>query len=367
MLTTFFNNSLIQASSRLATSQISTGIRLDKNEQSTDIQDSYKEVVLQHLMQTDWHRYPSNDYSDIEAKVANYCGMKAEQIALSAGSATLITTLLNYFAICRKHIVITQPTYSLFDYHCKTYNIPYEPWMLNEQLEYDLDTLPAIDQDSVVIITSPNNPVGNTIEKDQLIYLLEMYPDTLFMLDGVYAEFCSIDFTSLVNEYSNLIILRSFSKAFPAAGLRLGYLVSNASITALVRKLLLQFSLNPFTLAFAREVLFQPEFQASSTKQVQEIIAEREFLFSYLQDTYTEDQMKVYPSQGNFLLIRIEDDQLFKQTIDAFAQENIKVLNTSSFALLSNTFRVSVGNPEENDQVLICLNKVLASKAAQVA
>lgn len=356
----FFGAALSVAPRRIAQQNIHTRCLLDKNEQSEDVDVAMKHKVVQSMMQSSWNRYPAANHTDIEKKVAEYCGLSANQVALGAGSASIITTLLNYFAINRKRIIINQPSYSLFEYHCNTYNIPFEPWLLNDDLNFDLFSMPVPDSNAVVIITSPNNPVGNAMEPDTLTFLLARYPSTLFILDGVYCEFGKHDFTPLVNEYDNLIVLRSFSKAFPVAGLRLGYLCANAITTASVKKLLLSFSLNGFTLAFAREVLFSSEFLQQSRSSIKAIIAERERMSSFLNIYYPENMLKVYPSQGNFLLMRVSCKSCFANVMDALQQAGINVLNTSGNILLENTFRVSIGSIEENDAFVHCLVGALA-------
>lgn len=360
MVNNFFSTLLQQADSRIAPTKQSTRYLLDKNEQSDDIDISLKEKVLQRLMDANWNRYPASDYKDIEAKIANYCGLQAENIVLSAGSASIITTLLDYFALNQKKIFITQPSYSLFDYHCKTYNIEYQPWLLTETLEFDYDHIPDLDANSVLIITSPNNPVGNTIDKNQLEFILNLYPDSLILLDGVYCEFSDHDFTPLVRQYENLVVLRSFSKAFPIAGLRLGYLCAAPKMAAIIKKLILQFSITHFSLIFAREILFDPAFLEASKKRVREIIRERDSLTLRLNQKFDPATLKVFKSEGNFLLIRIFDTPSFERVLQSFADSGIKVLNTSPFPLLQNTFRVSIGNPHENRAFFQCLRNTLA-------
>ncbi|HND88779.1 MAG TPA: aminotransferase class I/II-fold pyridoxal phosphate-dependent enzyme [Saprospiraceae bacterium] len=365
MLQHFFSDNLLTASSRIAPSSTSHtgGCRLDKNEQSEDVEAAFKRRVIEKLVAADWNRYPAADHRDIEERVAQYCGLSPENIVLSAGSASLITTLLDYFALQGKHIVITQPSYSLFDYHCKTYNIPYEPWLLSPELEYDTRLLPELRPGSVLIVTSPNNPVGNTLPLSQLEHLLRTHPDSYVVLDGVYTEFCDADATPLLKEYPNLIILRSFSKAFPVAGLRLGYLCASPQTAAIVRKLVLQFSINHFSLLFAREMLADAAFMAAARKKVLDIIAERERLYQVLTDRFSPRALQVFPSAGNFLLMRIHDPAAFEKLMADLAQAGIKVLNTSGFSLLHGTFRVSVGTPQENEAFLHCLSKSLPNSS----
>lgn len=359
MVDNFFSPLLQNAGSRIAPAIHTSRFLLDKNEQSDDIDLSLKMQVLDCLLKANWNRYPASDYAEIESKVAEYCGLQPDNIVLSAGSASIITTLLDYFALNHKKIIITQPSYSLFDYHCKTYNIPYEPWLLTPELEYDLERLPALDQDSVLIITSPNNPVGNTLDRQTLESLLRANPDSLIILDAVYCEFSDTDYTPLVSKYDNLVVLRSFSKAFPIAGLRLGYLCASPRIAAIVRKLVLQFSITHFSLIFAHEMLFNPAFMENARIRVREITAARDRMYQTLQQNFDSKQLKVFRSEGNFLLIRLFEQAEFDQVMACLTGNGIKVLNTSAFPLLKNTFRVSIGNPHENAVFYECLDNKL--------
>lgn len=344
----FFNDYLVAVQQRVASVKEKCQLLLDKNEQSVDIDLKWKEYVLDELRDANWNRYPDSDHSDIEMKIAHYCGLSSENIVLSPGSASIITTLLNYFALNQRHIVITQPSYSLFDYHCKTYNIKYQPWFLTDQLEYACDRLPELENHSVLIITSPNNPVGNTFDMDYLEFLLNLYPTCIFIVDAVYCEFGNVDYTSLVLKYKNLIVLRSFSKAFPVAGLRLGYLCASSETAEVLKKLFLQFSISYFSLVFARKLLFKEEFMELSRKRVKAICRERERMYESLHSDIFKNTLCVYPSQGNFLLIRVFNKDMFNNLTNGLTLQGIKVLNSDHFALLDNTFRVTIGTPGEN-------------------
>lgn len=364
MFHNFFTETLQQAGSRIAPTQQTFKFQLDKNEQSADVDHDFKQRVLERLMNTDWNRYPSADQRDIEVKVAEYCGLLPENIVLSAGSASIITTLLNHFALNNKHIVIAQPSYSLFDYHCKTNNIHYEPWMLNADLEYDLQTLPKLGTNSVLLITSPNNPAGCSLGLEGLENILAKHPASLVILDGVYTEFGEADPTPLVKKYPNLIVLRSFSKAFPVAGLRLGYLCAAPETAALVKKLILQFSINHFSLVFASEMLNDPTFMESARNKVRAIVAERERMRHLIGRRFAPGVLQIFPSEGNFLLIRVLDDAAFAKLMEDLAQCGIKVLDTSNAPLLHNTFRVSMGTAYENETFL---GQLVASLCHQTA
>ncbi len=355
----FFSNDLTQQQTRLVSSRETYAYRLDKNEQSVDTPFVVKQKVLQHAMDMEWNRYPDLDYSDIEKNIAINIGVSEHQVLLGSGSASFITTLLNFFGMQRKQIVITQPSYSLFDYHCKTYGIAYTPWMLNPHLEYDHTLLPALEEGSVLFIVSPNNPVGNTIPGAMLKKILQDNPHTLVILDAVYAEFGNDDFGDMVQQYDNLIILRSFSKEMPVAGLRLGYLCSNESMINTIRKLMLPFTLNPLSLSFARYVLFDAEYRTVAAMQREQIVTERNRVSGILEEIVPMHSGRVYDSAGNFLLVRIYNHAFFTKVMDNFKAAGVKVLDTSAQPLLKNTFRVSIGSREANNVVVQCIASAL--------
>ncbi len=352
MKNNFFNPALTGVSHRIVTTAKDYRLLLDKNEQSLDVPAVLKQKMLSALMETGLNRYPAASLTPLEKKVADYCGLHSENIALAPGSASIITTLLNYFAINRKRIIINQPSYSLFEYHCNTYHIPFEPWLLNNDLQFDVAEMPVPDADSVVIITSPNNPVGNAILPEDLEYLLTTYPDTLFILDAVYCEFGENDYTPWVNDYSNLLVLRSFSKAFPVAGIRLGYLCAQPTMVNVVKKLLLPFSINALTQIFAEKVLFDPCFMEDAKKRVNQTISERERLYRFIRLYFDSEEVTVNASQGNFLLIKFGSEALHKKVIASLDEAQIKVLNTDGQKMLEQSIRVTIGTPNENDMFL---------------
>jgi histidinol-phosphate aminotransferase len=367
MKSSFFCPTLSGLSHRIAPAKQNHRLLLDKNEQSLDVPSLLKQNMLAKLMETPLNRYPEADTSRLESKIADYCGLQANQIAAAPGSAAIITTLLNYFGLQRKRIIINQPSYSLFEYHCSTYNIPFEPWNLNENLEFDINSMPVPDDQSVVIITSPNNPVGNAIAPEALEYLLTTYPKTLFILDAVYAEFGEYDFTAWVNQFENLMILRSFSKAFPVAGIRLGYLCATSHLVQVVKKLLLPFSINAFTQAFAHTVLFDTCFMEECRQRVTTLISERERLYRFIRMYFDKSDVQVYASQGNFLLLRFGSNEVFQQVKASFDEALIKTLPVSGHALMQNCIRITVGTALENDLALDALVQGVSANNAVVA
>lgn len=354
-----FSDVLQHIGDRITIKSNPSKIFLDKNEQPFDIDDSIKQTVLDELHKTNWNRYPPANNTELETLIASYTGLYPENIAVAPGSAYIITTLLNYFAINRNHIVIAQPSYTLFDYHCKTFGIDYEPWYLNNLLEFDLDHLPKLTDKSVLILASPNNPVGNIISYSQLEKILQNNSQSLIILDAVYLEFCNINLNPLIQSYPNLIVLKSFSKAFPAAGCRLGYLCASNTIVSMVKKLILMFSINHFSQVLAKAVLSNSSYLMKIENLILEINAERNRLYQNLQELEQEEVIITKKPEGNFILLKIPDSNKFNLVLNQLSSNGIQILNTSNLKMLENTIRVSVGSTEENTAFFNCLKSAL--------
>lgn len=354
-----FGEKLINSEKRIISTQKRTKIRLDRNESAYDISTPLKKEVL-HKVETDsWKNYPTPYYRELEALIAGYCGVNPGQIVPGAGSASLISSVLNYFAINQKQIVIAYPSFSLYEYHCNSYGITYEKWKLNEELEYDIDKLPCLKPGGLVLFASPNNPVGNCLSKENLGWLLKKYPENLFLMDEVYSEFCAVSMLDLMEKYPNLILLRSFSKTFSAAGLRMGYLIANERLAVNFRKLILPFSLNIFTEAFVKTVLTNPNELHRNKGNIAGTIAERDRLFFELNKSgKSKKKYKAYPSSANFLLVQFYNKKDFELLNSKIKAESIKLLDLSDIPALGNSLRITIGTQEEND-VLISLFKTL--------
>lgn len=338
-------------------------MRLDKNELTRDGHAEWKQQALDEMMQAEWNRYPESDTTGLEALVAQYAGVEPGQVALGAGSAALIHNLLNYFALQGKHLVIVQPTYAYFEHHCRAFNIPFTPWYLNEYLEFDFDHLPAMDANTVLVITSPNNPVGNTLDIARLENLLHQFPQTQVLLDNVYYEYSETDFTPLLERFSNLMILRSFSKAFPVAGVRFGYLCAHPEVASRVRRLSPTYSLNHFTRAVASHLLSKPGLCEAGLAQVSSVIRRRELLSAALLAYFSTTEIEVFPSGGNFLLIRTGKGQ-HSRVLSAFKQHGIQILDASGFPMLQDCMRISIGSAQECKAVLEILLLAFDKSAA---
>lgn len=349
----FFGKALVASGTRIAPKAKKSKIRLNRNEAALDIDEDIKRTISNEVANIEWKNYPPPYYSQIEDLIGLYSGVRGEQVVPAAGSASLITTLLNYSAINSRQIVIARPSFSLYEYHCNSYGIPFETWWLNKDLEYEIQNIPELKPYSIVMFASPNNPVGNLIKKDEIKFLLNNYPQTFFIVDEVYHEFSGYNLTPLIQEFPNLILLRSFSKSFSAAGLRVGYLIAQENIAEQIRKLILPFSLNYLSMVFVNKVLTDKNVIRNNRKNIEFVISEKERIESELvkMDKYS-DRYFIKKTYGNFILLIFNSKVFFSKTIELLDSAGIEILDLSKVPLLNYALRMTIGKTEENNKVL---------------
>ncbi len=356
----FFSKQLKDSGKRISPTAKKAEIRLNRNESAFELNDEFKKEVLFRVQGTEWKNYPSPYFPDIERLIANFLGVKPDQVVPAAGSANIITVLLNYAAIQSHQIVIARPSFSLYEFHCQSYGIDYETWPLNKDLEYDADLMPVIKPNALILFASPNNPIGNVISSKTLQLLLKKYPEAYFLVDEVYAEFSDIDLLPLISLYPNLMLLRSFSKSFSAAGLRIGYLLAQEEIVSQVRKLILPFSLNSLSVEFVRMALTSESVIFQQRLNIEWIKTEKSRLESNINSLDPENiRIIIHPTFGNFVLFFFKSEDIFEHFKKELVEAEIELLDLSGLPSMSYAMRMTIGTMKENDAVLKVFQKVL--------
>lgn len=337
--------------------RIEARYKLDQNESPFEWPLPLKERVLERLKNLPWNRYPQDYCSDLEDQIAAHAGVAAQSIILGPGSNSLIASIMQVLCSSLKgKLVIADPSFPLYREVARNMGVKAQLWELDDNLEYDPKTLDHLPEGSLIIFASPNNPVGNHLKRSDFEELLKKHPRSLFLADEAYFEFTGEPYTSLLENYSNFISLRTFSKTLAGAALRLGYAIAHPSIIYHLRKVVLPYLINPFTLAAAQCLLEDQAFQAQIRKNTESIIKERNRVYQKISELR---YVHVYPSYANFLLIRWPDSQSLAQAKELFKQKSILLRDVSAHPRMSNCLRLTIGSPEENQAVLDAL-KVIA-------
>jgi histidinol-phosphate aminotransferase len=325
-------------------------VKLNQNENPFDWPLDIKEEIARFCVDRAWNRYPPFVPEELRDALAGYCGAAKGSVIVGNGSNEMLLVLLLSLANRSSSVVFCQPTFTL--YRLLTSGIGAAPSVvpLTAALGYDVSKIRetvAAKPGSLLILCSPNNPTGGALSENDLRNILKVH--TGFMvLDQAYVEFGGFDAMPLLKEFPNLIITRTFSKAFSAAGLRVGYLAGAPAVVGELNKIKLPYNINFFSEHVARVMLRN---RARLKEGLAVIATEREMLFTFLRALPFD---AVYPSEANFILVRCAGKQAL---FDSLKKDGILVRDVSSYPMLENCLRISVGSARENN----ALKKALTS------
>ena len=332
-------------------------VKINQNENPWDAPAEIKDEVLRRFAARQWSRYPDFVPISLHELLAKFAGWKADGVIAGNGSNELIQALLIVTVGPGKRVLISEPTFALYRQLATVLGGEVESVPLTPQLTYDAAALlKSVEarQPDVTIICSPNNPTGCVIEATDLRRLLAASRG-LVVIDEAYHEFARETVVPLLNEYENLVVLRTFSKAMAFAALRVGYLLAAPDLVREIRKGILPYNLNAFS-QIAAEVAIE-NYESLLGPTVEAIIAERERLLDAVSKVKGLTPVR---SKGNFMLVRADTDP--RQIFVELLQRDILVRDVSGYPMLRDYFRFSVGTPEENDRLLKALNEIQAEQ-----
>jgi len=280
------------------------------------------------------NRYPYPYYSELKSLLSTYTGVNEGCIAVSNGASDLIRLVTDIILEPLDRVYIPMPSYTMYLMFSMLRDAHVETEVFEE---YRIDG--CYSRGKLAFLCSPNNPTGNTLEKKTIQEFLENFE--YVVVDEAYVEFQGNSAVDLLNHYSNLIVLRSFSKFFGLAGMRVGYAVAEEKIAEAIEKIRNPFSISHLGYLSAVEALRSLDYYR---KVAEMIVSEREKMKKGL-----EKNFHVYPSSANFLLVRHGDPELVKK----LQERKVLVRDVTGLeGLRGYHFRVSVGLPSENSKFL---------------
>ena len=328
-------------------------VKINQNENPWDAPARIKQETGQRLAARKWSRYPDFIPTGLHEKLAKFSEWKAEGVLAGNGSNELIQALLMVTIGKGKRVLISEPTFTLYRQIATVLDGEVLSVPLNEDLEYDVNRLRDAVTDfkpDVTIICSPNNPTGCVIDDDDLRALLNA-SNGLVAIDEAYHEFSEHSLVPLLKDHANLVVLRTFSKAMALAGLRSGYLLAAPELTREIGKALLPYNLNVISQTAAEVAvdLYEEELRPL----VRAIITERDRLFTELGRI---DGLSPVKSHANFIAVQSAINP--RKVFDELFKRDILIRDVSSYPMLSDYFRVSVGTPEENGKLMAALREI---------
>ncbi|MHA8086405.1 histidinol-phosphate transaminase [Aquirufa sp. Wall-65K1] len=313
------------------------GIFLDANENP-----------LGSPLPVNWNRYPDPMQWDIKHELADIKHIPVEQIFIGNGSDEAIDLIMRMTCAGQENsIILCPPTYGMYEVsasinHVKIISVPLTK-------EYQLNVsqiLSSVQADTrIIFICSPNNPTGNKINRTDIYKIIDSFQQGFVLIDEAYIDFSDEpSFIHELDKYPNVIVMQTLSKAYGLASLRLGMAFANPQIIQILNKIKPPYNISGATQALVLEALKNREFLFNSIQQINHA---KNTLISKLEAM--PQVVKVYPSQANFILVKMERAQeLFNYLIS----QKVITRSRTNVALCEDSIRITVGLPEEN-QILI--------------
>lgn len=330
---------------------ISEGVILNANESPYAPPAEFKEYIKEHLDELLVNRYPDTDNSKLANAIARTYGVRPTNVICGVGSDELIDCILSSTIDENDKVLIPSPSFSMYGQFTllnSGYGIEVP---LKDDFSYDVDALEKTilnEQPKVVFLCNPNNPTGCILRRDEIERLLKASKG-LVVVDEAYEDFASEDISSidLIEKYNNLIVLRTFSKAYALAGARVGYGIACEEVIDLIGTVIVPYNLSVFSqLAATWCIEHRPIFLENAKK----IMSQRESLDAGLKAL----GYRTYPSQANFIWCELEES-----VFEALQEQAIYIRKMTVRGKVY--FRITIGTPEENATLLAAL-KALKEK-----
>jgi histidinol-phosphate aminotransferase len=338
--------------------QLDASVRLNTNESPYPPPAAFVDRWLAALRDTPLNRYPDRDARDLRAALGTHLRQPPSRLFCANGSNEVLQTLLLSYGGQGRRALVFEPTYAL---HSHIARVSGTGLIVGERrADFTIDPDEArrlIDEHepTIVFACSPNNPTG-TVEDPITIEALFDATDALVVVDEAYGEFAPRSALELVRDDGRLVVVRTYSKVWSMAALRLGFAVAPPWVVEQLEQVVLPYHLPTATQIAGRVAL---DFDDEMHDRVARLVEERERISDALGGI---DRITVFPSGANFVLFRVLGDghELWRELV----RRGVLVRDCSGWPRLAECLRVTVGTPEENDTFLTALRESVREVAA---
>ncbi len=301
-----------------------------------------------------YNRYPDPHQKLLKEKVAQIKQISTNEIFLGNGSDEAIDLIIRAFCNPGKdNVVIMPPTYGMYEVSAKINDVKVKKAPLTQDFKINTNTLLAtIDSSTkLIFICTPNNPTGNSFDTFTIQKIIEKFKG-IVVIDEAYIDFSNQEgFVHEIDEYPNLIVLQTLSKAWGLAGIRLGMAFANPAIIKVLDKIKPPYNVSQLTQETALKYI--ENGVVAKNQQVEKILSERNKLQEALSSLPYVKQ--VYPSNANFLLIKTENaNEIYQELI----KSKIIIRNRTKLELCEGCLRITIGTPEENQALITALKDI---------
>lgn len=299
------------------------------------------------------NRYPDPQQSNVKAVLSKQKNVKTNQILLGNGSDEVLDLIFRAFCEPKVDNVITlPPTYGMYGVLANINAVENREVLLSNDFQPQVEQIiETVDNNTkIIFLCSPNNPTANSFSTESVVKLLENFKG-LIVIDEAYIDFSEKEsWLAKIDEYPNLIITQTLSKAYGLAGIRLGICYGSAAVISVLNKIKPPYNVNELTQLRALERLNEPE---KIKWEIASIIEQREKLLKVLIDI--KFVKKIYPTEANFILIKVDDAN---KRYDELIAKGIVIRNRTTQPLCENTLRLTIGTEEENKKLIDVLKSI---------
>ncbi|WP_242824543.1 histidinol-phosphate transaminase [Clostridium sp. MSTE9] len=326
-------------------------IRLDANESFLSLPTNVMSKMMDAFAYTAFNRYPDPLAVDVCRMFAQYHKIRPENVTAGNGSDELISVLMTAFLMKGDTVLTLSPDFSMYRFYSSLVEVRCVDVVKKSDLTIDVDELISVSNQTgakMILFSNPCNPTSVGLTREQVRKIIRSV-SALVVLDEAYMDFWDQSLIQEAEQYDNLVVLRTCSKAFGLAALRLGFAVANRTITAALQAVKSPYNVNSVTQSAAAAVLSYPK---TLNRAIEKMIDSRKGLSQGLQQLLDKNpgRFLLYPSCTNFVLIRLTDA---RAVYEKLLSEGIAV------RLMGDTMRITAGSPAENAELLTVLERIL--------
>ena len=327
-------------------------IRLDANESCFNLSQEIIEEIKTAVANIDYNRYPDPNATDLCKAFADYYNIDSNNVTAFNGSDELISILMSSFMMSGETVVTVEPDFSMYRFYASLAEVNCVSVAKNDDLSVNIDNvINAVKENNAkaVIFSNPCNPTSKGISRDDVIKLVTTLEDTLVILDEAYMDFWDASLLALVNDYDNLVIMRTASKAVGAAAIRLGFAVANPTISKALKAVKSPYNVNTVSQKIGTIIYSNKAY----LKNRQEVIVNlRENLYNAVKEIESahSDKIKLINGCSNFLFIKTD---LAKEIFDFLLNNGVAI------RFMGEYLRITAGTQQENTEVVRLLKEFL--------
>ncbi|TGV03987.1 histidinol-phosphate transaminase [Flavivirga rizhaonensis] len=299
------------------------------------------------------NRYPDPQQGDLKTMLSEIKNINSKNILLGNGSDEVLDLIFRAFCEPNKdNIIILPPTYGMYSVLANINAVGIKEVQLSNSFQPQVETiLNVVDESSkILFLCSPNNPTGNSFSNQSIEELLNKF-EGIVVIDEAYIDFSKEDsWIDRLEEFPNLVVTQTLSKAYGMAGIRLGICYASTEIISILNRIKPPYNVNELT---QQKAIKQLSIKGLAVNQINSILEERTLLISALESvSYIS---KIYPSDANFVLVKVDDAvKRYDQLID----KGIVIRNRTTQPGCENCLRLTVGTSEENKILINTLKSI---------